>query len=252
MLSDKPWRLESAFILILGVLFGMVGGGLAGQALGPVVSEWASMDRTFFNFVLNMVSFHGVALFLLAIFLRQHGYSWAQFVGLTPTSWINALAWAVMVGLVMVPVALALNKICFHLIEAFSWTPEQQMPVRILQTNEGWQQRLCFGITAIVFAPIVEESLFRGVLYPLIKQRGYPRAAVWSTSLFFAVIHSNLMTFIPLTVVALILVWLYERTDMLLAPILAHAFFNLVNFLLLVYDDPITAWLEQVRRQVGY
>ena len=70
--------------------------------------------------------------------------------------------------------------------------------------------------------PLVEEVLFRGILYPSVKQLGYPRLALWGTSLFFGLIHSNLMTFVPLTVLSLLLVWLYERTGNLLAPILTH------------------------------
>jgi membrane protease YdiL (CAAX protease family) len=41
------------------------------------------------------------------------------------------------------------------------------------------------------------------------------------------------MTFLPLLALAVILVWIYEATDNLLAPIAAHSFFNLVNFFLL-------------------
>ena len=97
----------------------------------------------------------------------------------------------------------------------------------------------------------MEETLFRGVLYPLIKQQGYPRIALWSTSLFFALIHANLMTFLPLTVLALALVWLYERTDTLLAPVLAHGFFNLANFVLLVYENQVNAWMEKLPQSLG-
>jgi membrane protease YdiL (CAAX protease family) len=252
MVSDKPWRLESVVILILGVLLGVVLGGLLGQTLQPFVLEWIKTDQSFFNFILNLLSFYGVSLLLLTVFLHQHGTRWSQFVGAPLTRLLKAMALALLVGLLLVPVALSLNKLCYNLIEAANWTPEQQIPVKILKTNESWPRRIWFGISAVVFAPLVEESLFRGVLYPLIKQQGYPRAAVWVTSLFFALIHFNLMTFVPLTVVALVLVWLYEFTDALLAPILAHGLFNLVNFLLLVYDEQVKVWYDQARQYLGW
>ncbi|HOB32537.1 MAG TPA: CPBP family intramembrane metalloprotease, partial [Verrucomicrobiota bacterium] len=51
------------------------------------------------------------------------------------------------------------------------------------------------------------------------------------------VIHANLKTFIPLTVLALVMTLLYERTGNLLAPIATHATFNAVNFIYLIVID---------------
>jgi len=46
--------------------------------------------------------------------------------------------------------------------------------------------------------------------------------------------HVNLLTFLSLTFVGLALIFIYEKTDNLLAPILAHALFNGVNVLLIL------------------
>ena len=86
---------------------------------------------------------------------------------------------------------------------------------------------------AIVLAPVAEEFLFRGLLYPFIKQLGWPRLAWIGVSLLFALIHLNAPTFLPLFVFALVLTWLYERTDCLLAPIVTHSLFNSANLLIL-------------------
>jgi membrane protease YdiL (CAAX protease family) len=48
-------------------------------------------------------------------------------------------------------------------------------------------------------------------------------------SLLFALIHLNLAALFPLFVLALAFTWLYEHTDNLLAPIVAHALFNAAN-----------------------
>jgi membrane protease YdiL (CAAX protease family) len=83
--------------------------------------------------------------------------------------------------------------------------------------------------------------LFRGILYPAVKQFGYPRLALWSTSLLFAAIHMNAVTFVPLATLALILTALYEWTDNLLAPIAAHVLFNALNFAMLLMQQ--VGWL---------
>jgi hypothetical protein len=90
------------------------------------------------------------------------------------------------------------------------------------------------AVTAVGVAPVFEEGLFRGILYPAIKQAGYPLAATWGTAFLFALTHLNLLTFLPLMVFALILSALYERTGHLLAPITAHAAFNAANYVLVL------------------
>ena len=101
---------------------------------------------------------------------------------------------------------------------------------------------LCFFICmAVIVAPVVEELLFRGVLYPAIKQIGYPRFAAIGTAILFALFHVNLVTFLSLTAVALGLVVLYEFTDNLLAPIIAHAVFNTSNVFMIFYSSAQTA-----------
>jgi uncharacterized protein len=102
-----------------------------------------------------------------------------------------------------------------------------------LRRSDAWGNRFALGFAAILIVPWAEEMLFRGILYPAVKQWGFPRLACWGTSMAFGAIHFNLVTFLPLTLLALVLVRLYERTGNLLAPITAHSLFNAVNFALL-------------------
>jgi hypothetical protein len=101
-----------------------------------------------------------------------------------------------------------------------------------------WLERAIMGIVVIGIAPVGEELLFRGILYPAIKQAGFPHLALWGTSLLFAAIHANLAKFVPLLVLALVLTQLYERTNNLLAPIGAHVVFNALNFVLIFFFQP--------------
>jgi membrane protease YdiL (CAAX protease family) len=73
------------------------------------------------------------------------------------------------------------------------------------------------------------------MLYPLVKQLGRPRLAWFGVSFLFALIHWDAAAFVALFLLALALTWLYEKTDNLLVPITAHAFFNAVNLILLCF-----------------
>jgi membrane protease YdiL (CAAX protease family) len=136
--------------------------------------------------------------------------------------------------------AMILGAISSAVMLQFGMKPEAQQAVQILQATESVWRRTLYGFVAILVAPAAEEILFRGLVYPSIKQMGFPRLALWGTSLIFAATHVNAMALIPLTFVALMFTLLYEKTNNLLAPILAHSFFNAVNFALLIFEKDIT------------
>ena len=115
----------------------------------------------------------------------------------------------------------------------FGIHPEEQQAVQTLRAASGALDRASLGVITILLAPLAEETLFRGVLYTWIRDAGYPRLALWGSSLLFALVHLNLVTFLPLLVLALILVALYERTGNLLASMAAHGLFNGLNFAML-------------------
>ena len=138
-------------------------------------------------------------------------------------------------GLVLISMVLAL--LTSQLIQAFGDQVEPQKLVTLIAEESAKKENIptliFFVVMAVVVAPIAEEILFRGILYPAIKQIGYPRLAAIGTAFLFALFHVNLLTFASLTVVALGLIALYEFTDNLLAPITAHAVFNASNLIML-------------------
>ena len=143
-------------------------------------------------------------------------------------------------GLGLVLIAMALALMSSVLIQAFGDQVEPQKLVKLIAEESTKQENIgpliFFVVMAVAVAPVAEEILFRGILYPAIKQIGYPRVAAIGTALLFALFHVNLLTFASLTVVALGLIALYEFTDNLLAPITAHAVFNASNLIMLFWQ----------------
>jgi len=83
-----------------------------------------------------------------------------------------------------------------------------------------------FGLLLIlvaVIAPIAEELFFRGMLYPLLRQRRSAKVAIVLNGFVFALIH-----FIPLLIpglffVGMVLAWVRERSGSIIPCILLHA-----------------------------
>jgi hypothetical protein len=234
MLSEKPWKFELVMLLVAGLVICPLAGTMLGMMLDYLYPEQSAPSQKFYRFLIGFASFQGVALLLAHMFLKEHRMSWPEFLGLSSPRLKTALALAVVVGISVVPMALALNKLMAWLMSLIQMEAVDQPTIKVLKVTVGMGQRIFFGITAIVVAPVVEESLFRGILYPMIKQRGSAMLALSSTSLLFGAIHGNVMTFVPLTFFAVVVTLLYEKTDTLLAPIVSHAVFNTVNFVIFI------------------
>lgn len=251
MLSEKPWKQDAVLRLLLRLFFCLGLGILATALLLPKLSETASGNLSFYRFLASTLTVQCVGIIFVHVFLREHGWDWRQFLGLDAQPFGRILICTIAATVCFLPVALLLSKLSAMGIEHLLHTEAvSQTSVKVLRDSRGLAQNVWFGITTILFAPFIEEAVFRGVLYPAVKQTGYPRLALVGTSVLFGAIHANLVTFVPLTLFAMVLVWVYEKTDSLLAPILAHSFFNAANFALLLSEDHLERLLKSISERV--
>ena len=243
MLPERKWETEPLLRLVFGVCFCLSIGALLTSAVLPK-EALATQEGKFFFFVSNSVLLHGGTLLLVSIFLREHGVGWREGFGFRRAGFLRILALAFVGVVAALPVALMLQHLSALGMKAVSVQPEVQVVVQTLQQTQTLQQRLFFAFVAILGAPVVEEILFRGILYPAFKQRGWPQLALWGTSLLFALTHANTATFLPLTFFAMVLVFLYERTGNLLAPILTHSLFNAANYCALIFRSELMEFFK--------
>jgi membrane protease YdiL (CAAX protease family) len=233
MLSQKPWRAEAVIQLFAAVFacmcLGMVVAGLLQQA---GIAAFKSPD-SFASLFLATLSFQGAAWVLILIFLRRHDVRWREAFGFHDEKIKAALATAVKTAIVVLPIAWTLQYLSATILKKFGWNLENERAVDLIANADSVWLRVYLGFFAIVLAPVAEEFLFRGTLFPFIKQLGFPKAAWFGVSFLFAFIHLNAPTLVPLFVFALAQTWLYDRTDNLLAPITSHALFNAANLIVL-------------------
>lgn len=108
--------------------------------------------------------------------------------------------------------------------------PDLQDTARLIMQDTSWIRSL-YIFTAVVAAPLYEEILFRGILFPhLAKRTGTPRA-ILLTSLGFAVLHFHLPSLLPLALLSAALCLAYWRTGSLWVCIGMHALFNAISIL---------------------
>ena len=236
----RSWTLENAMRRI-GVVMGFF-------YVALFLGVWAMQksgrpDITVLQMVIAAISFQASGLVLIALMLREHGATWEEAFGFHH-EWKRALGAGLVAAMIFLPVGWGLQFFCAQALDFFHahWPglglkPELQQSVQTLKVAHSFLDRFSMAGVTILLAPLAEEMLFRGILYPWIKQLGFPRLALWITSLVFAGMHQNAISFLPLLLLALLLVWLYERTANLLAPIVAHALFNALNFVALYLNE---------------
>lgn len=88
----------------------------------------------------------------------------------------------------------------------------------------------CFAVTAVVLAPLFEETLFRGVLLPVAGRRLGAVGGVVVSALIFAVAHLSLGELAPLFILGLGLGWLRWSSGRLASCVLMHALWNGLTF----------------------
>lgn len=117
-------------------------------------------------------------------------------------------------------------------------SPKIQEALSVFQEH-SWLELLPHIITACIIAPVVEECLFRGMLYPCIKKFLTPAKAALLCGLVFGAIHMALPQLLALSVLGAFLCYIYERVKSLWLPIIIHAAFNSFNVLIAIYYEDI-------------
>lgn len=231
-LGARNWRLETLLRLFVLLFFAFSLGGVLISVVAAAYARGGSKMPDALNVVVGTVTLHGIAIPALLWFVRANELTVTSAFGLRTGSRRRAILSGVGSTVVALPVIYGLQALSVVVLKAVGMKPDAQENVRLLLEG-GLALRAYIAVFAVVVAPLVEEALFRGVLLTFFRDIGHCRAGVWITAILFGLVHFNRAAFVPLAVFGLLLAWLYERTGNLLAPLAAHATFNLAPFVML-------------------
>ena len=115
---------------------------------------------------------------------------------------------------------------------------------------------LTIAFLAVATAPIVEESVYRGILYPAIERASNAKVAVVIVTLLFAIPHvpqywPNIAVIGSITVLSVALTILRAYTGRLLPCITVHFIFNGIQSVIIVLDPYLRPALENMRHARG-
>lgn len=132
---------------------------------------------------------------------------------------------------------------CIELLRAVGVPTEPQRPLLYLQQHgiAGWGG-VAVALGVVVLGPLAEEILFRGYLQELCVACVGERAGILASAVLFGVVHGTAFA-LPIAVFGWFLGDLRRRHGSLLAPWLAHAMFNCVSVLLVLYWPDFLDWM---------
>lgn len=108
-------------------------------------------------------------------------------------------------------------------------------------------------LTAVVMAPVLEEIVFRGLVYTRLK-KGMPTiVAAIVASLAFGLCHGTAIWIIYATALGLIMTWIFERYQSLAANIVFHLVFNATGLVINMIPESmeIVLWIFAAAGVVG-
>ncbi|MCS6874349.1 MAG: CPBP family intramembrane metalloprotease [Pyrinomonadaceae bacterium] len=196
-----------------------------------VIEEFIKNDPT--AIILNLVAVfpaHIMTLVVCWFIVTGFGrYSFRQTLGWSLEK-VN-LSWAVIA-------VIAFNVIALLLLYLFP-EPENDL-IRILRSSS--QALYLTAFLAISTAPIVEEVVYRGILYPVFQRKFGIAPAILFVTILFAIIHvpqyfPSYITISLIFTLSLLLTFVRAYSGSLLPCVLIHMFHNFIQVIALVVQD---------------
>jgi len=226
------------------------------MALAGFLANKIAPDNTFVGMICTIVAFFTSLLVLN--WARFRGITWKQIcvdigwtrgVGVEKECAFGLVGYAMMLPILCVGILLTLILMAFQSFggvesDPFSGTSGGTHPIIIEIAQGGWQVRVLLLILAVVAAPIVEETMFRGVLYRQLRSASYRMGSAVSimlsvllTSFLFAAIHPQGWIAIPaLMGIAIGMNLMREWRGTLLPSMMVHGISNgIVTSMMIIF-----------------
>jgi len=116
-----------------------------------------------------------------------------------------------------ISISLIYNILVFNLDQLFNFTNifnKSSIPIIVQIISSG------------LIGPILEEMVFRGIVYNKLKEFNKPMTSIILTSVIFGMIHTNYLDAIYAFGVSFMFIYLYEKYKSIKAPIVMHIFLN--------------------------
>jgi len=192
----------------------------------PFVGAYGSDSDEVFVVSIVASAFAEVGLLLVAAryTFGRHGGSWER-LGIRGPTW-GTLGWAAAALIAAFIFAMVYGAIIEWLdVEQLKAACDEQVSADV-QNNAALLA--IASVVFVTFAPVCEETFFRGFVFPGLMRWSVPVAVIVSAALF-SVAHASVKAFIPIFAIGMIFATTYFRSGNLISTMLAHFAYNCIS-----------------------
>jgi membrane protease YdiL (CAAX protease family) len=202
---------------------------LVGAWMGKVGGEAGEINRT--ALVGGIVTqFMFTFMVMAAVVWRRNPVDWLglRLPARDVWKWIRGLVGmaAAVIATWIVAALMAVSGLVDFLTEMEGGGDGKQEVVRAFETTQDPVALFLLAFMAVVVAPVAEEVVFRGYMYPVAKRYCGPVMAALGVSLLFSLVHYHAVGLIPLAFLAVLMTVAYEKSRSIWLPIAIHMIFN--------------------------
>lgn len=226
---DTPFTIKFGLLLALLISFVLpvvlLSPLILAKILGYPLAEYIGMTADNFGTYVLVVQVIGslICLGIIAGLLKHSGNKWSA-VGLKKFNIFKGVRYIVGYYLIFLGLVIVFAIVASSIgVDAPSASNNESGGSGLLEFMGGFW--LTFALTVVV-APIIEEVVFRGVLFPAIKKRYGLIAGVVVSSLIFMLVHINPLQMINALPLGMYLAVMYQKTGSIYPGIILHASWN--------------------------
>ncbi|OGV39657.1 MAG: hypothetical protein A2X48_05885 [Lentisphaerae bacterium GWF2_49_21] len=183
------------------------------------------------NGIIQMMLMFGFGILFFAIVIRRRGAYFRDAFALRTASAKTLLIWTLIFFVCMISLEVLYSWGCG--VFGIKLKPQAIAGLFTSKSLSGFQ--FAFVYVAGSFAiPVMEELIFRGIVYQSLKTMMRPWIAIAISSAVFASMHMSLSFFMPLFVMGAIFAYSFEKTKSIYVPICLHCCNNAVMLAVII------------------
>jgi len=229
--SKISWGLLE-FVLVYGGVYilGLLYAALNAKS-GGVVPLLGMPDTEFNAFIVAFIFQTAATVMLIWLFTVVINHATWRDLGVRWSSGRDFIVYGFLAGLGLLVLVMIMSVILARLQPDI----KPQDFERILRTVHGTRGFVGMLVMGCVLAPLAEELLFRGMLYPAVRKYLGPTGGAIAAGLIFGLVHWDIWRAIPLAIGGTLLCYIYEKTGSILVSALAHGTWNGIMALLIYF-----------------
>lgn len=221
-----------AGITLCGLMAVMQFGGKAVEMALPAKVTESVAPLSAGSLLMSLAFIQGLQLLVAWAWFRGRGSSLTQGLGLRRFPLHTSLRHAALMILPAGIISMLALVLGMMWLRHLGWPLHEQDAVKMLKSEQSLATSVTLILAACVGAPIVEEVLFRGLLYRPLRNLTNPGFAAVFSALIFGVIHLHLPSLPALVMLGFFFAIAYEVTGSLTVNIFMHALFNGIQTIL--------------------